>query len=277
MSFRDRVKGQGGGGWLNNVDARIVGYSFTIGETKPRKTGKRKGEPFTPLSFVPEFLQEGAEEPVSQRLLIGDAADFGDVEDPTSIVSEDGLTLFTPDGQAIGSEAGTFINSLLDNGFPEDRLDESAEQINLEPIIGTRVQLIQEVNAEKTRISGKQQGKDGKEYDRKDLKVSTVHELPAAKAAAKAGKSAAKPAGKATKVDENARIAAKAAETLGSILADAPDTTIKQSSLSMKVLKALTNDADREAVRKFLNNTDNLEGIEGVTYSAKKGTVSLDS
>lgn len=180
-----------GGGYLNNVTATVVGYSFLVGEPAEMKKGDRKGEMFTPLSLVPEFQEEGASDVKTQRLLIGEATDYGDVED-------DGLTLLTPEGQAIpaSSEAGIFLASLCDSPeFPEDRFEETDERINLEPMIGTRLVLVQEVNAEKTTRQGKQKGKNGKEYDRKDLKVKEVLSV----AAIKGVKASAKSSGKGAK------------------------------------------------------------------------------
>src|SRR3990167_4916255 len=108
-----------GGGFLSGVDATITGYEYFTGETVQIKRGDRKGEDFTPLHLVPTFRVDGADEDVSQRLLIGDASNFGEV-------SEDGKTLFTPERQSFGrnSEAGIFVESLINpveggDGFPD--------------------------------------------------------------------------------------------------------------------------------------------------------------
>lgn len=267
-----------GGGYLNEVDVTLVGYTFEVGEPSKIKKGDRKGEDFTPLSLVPQFEVDGddasKDEPKTQRLLIGDAEAFGEV-------SEDGLTLATPDGQGISSksEAGLFIASLCANGFPETRFSDDDSEINFEPMIGTRMRLVQQTNVEKTKRQGKQKGKDGKEYDRRDLLVATVHELPGEKKAA--GKTGAKPgassksAAKGKKADD-VDIAELAGETLRDILSEAKDNTIAKSKLSMAVLKKLTRDENRETVREWLFDDDNLGSVEGVTYNAKKQTITLD-
>lgn len=191
MGARPSSFRKGGGGYLNGVEATLVGYAFLVGEPVEIKKGNRKGEMFTPLSLVPEFKEDGAEDAKSQRLLIGDATNFGEV-------SEDGLTLATPEGQQFpaSSEAGVFLSSLCDSPmFPEDRFEDTNERINLEPMIGTRLKLVQETNEEKTKRQGPQKGKDGKLYDRKDLKVAEVYSVAAGgKAPSKGkGKAAAQP------------------------------------------------------------------------------------
>jgi hypothetical protein len=260
---------RGGGGFLNGVDAVFTGYSFLTGETVKIKNGARKGEDFTPLSLVPTFRVDGADADVSQRLLIGDADNYGPV-------SEDGLTLEMGDG-AIGasSEAGIFIDSLVEGGFPVENFDEDETTLNLEPVIGTRLRLVQEVNADKTKRQGKQKNeKTGKEYDRRDLKVATVHEVGAGPAkAAKGGKPA-----KGAKAPKAADVSELAAATLTDILA-ANDGSIATAKLKMKVFAAFgakhPQRDQRDAVIAYLTDTDNFAALDGISYDAKKGTLSI--
>lgn len=268
-----------GGGYLNEVDATIVGYTWLVGEESEIKKGSRKGESFTPLSLVPEFQVDGEDETKTQRLLLGDASAYGEVTD-------DDQVLQTPDGQGIGarSEVGIFIQSLVDGGFPEELFSDDPESIDYRPMIGTRVRLVQEVNQEKTKRQGQQKGKDGKLYDRKDLKVATVHALPEAKPAK--GAKGAKPAAAASKVapakgkgkqaEPEVDVAELAGETIREILGEQKDNTIAVSKVSMAVLKKLNKDPNRDDVREWLIDSDNYENIEGVTYNAKKGTLTLD-
>lgn len=256
-----------GGGYLNEVDATIVGYQWLVGDTVAIKSGQRKGEDFTPLSLVPEFLVDGEDEPKTQRLLLGDASGYGDV-------SEDGFVLATPDGQGIGakSEVGVFLASLVAGGFPEDLFADDPDEIDLQPMIGTRVRLIQEVNPNKKKQVNK---KTKKEYDGRDLKVATVHALPSEAPAAGKGKgSKAAPAGKG-KAAKGPSIGELAAEALKGILADQPKQTLPKSKVSMAVLRAVKGD-NKDAIREFLLDDDNLGSIEGVTYNEKKGTLTLD-
>lgn len=258
-----------GGGYLNGVDVTITGYEFLIGDEAIIKKGDRKGEIFTPLSLVPSFRADGAEEDQSQRLLIGDADNFGGV-------SKDGLTLDLGEGRITGScEAAVFIDSLCAGGFPPENFDEDETTLNLEPMIGTRVHLVQDVNADKTKRQGKQKGKDGKEYDRRDLKVKTVIDLPTAKgkpngAAKTPAKKAA--AGKTAQVD----LAALASDTLREILADADNNSIKIAKLKMAVIAKLgVKHPQREGVTVQLADPAFLVDVEGVNYDVKTASVSL--
>ncbi len=259
-----------GGGFLNNVDAVITGYQFEVGDTVQIKKGDRKGEDFTPLSLVPSFRVDGADEDVSIRLLIGDAARFG-------AVSDDGLTLDTPEGQSFGanSEAGIFIASLCENGFPEDRLSDDDTTINFEPIVGTRVRVVNEVNAEKTKRQGKQVNKTTKkEYDRRDLKIAEVYEVADVKPAAKAktpakttAKAPTKGNGKVSAASVKDTVEELATQTLLAILKSSGGS-LPKAKLSAKVLNKLLKDPNRDAARNWLFDDANLSGIAGIAYDA---------
>jgi hypothetical protein len=261
-----------GGGYLNGVDVTLVGYTFLVGDAAEIKKGNRKGEMFTPLSLVPEFQEDGASETKTQRLLIGDATNFGDV-------SEDGLTLDTPDGQVFGasSEAGIFLASLCDSPvFPEDRFEDTNERINLEPMIGTRMRLVQEVNAEKTKRQGQQTGKDGKMYDRKDLKVGEVYSVAATGKAAKGKPVAGK---KAAVVEFDAQ---DAADTVLPVIVEKAGGTLQKRQLSAKFQVTVTSKhplyENRDAIRDLILSDDYLNeaserGI--IEYDAKKQVLSV--
>lgn len=272
----------GGGGYLNGVDATLVGYTFLVGETTQIKKGERKGEDFTPLSLVPQFAVDGddesKDEPKTQRLLIGDAETIGSVEDDDQVLNLN-------EGQKIGknTEAGIFLGSLCSGGFPAARFGEDPSVVDLRPAIGVRVRLVQEVNVEKTKRQGKQKGTNGKEYDRRDLKVQTVHEVPSEGKSGKAAKPASSnkngSAGKNKKKDEDdVDIPELAGKTLRAILCavKGDDKEIAKSKLSMAVLKKLTNDDNREAVREWLFEDDNLAEVKGISYNKKKQIISLD-
>lgn len=294
-----------GGGFLNNVDGVITGYTFTDefnGEPfRPGKDPKTKKDKFHSLNTLLAVRVDGADEDVTTTLFTGGWDDFN--------VSEDGLTIWDSQYEteeeaiAAGTEArqigantalAKFINSLvkpvddLDNGFPEDKLPE--DSINFEPIIGTRVRFVQRDNAEDTKKLGKRKGANGKEYSRQDLLVSTVYSLPGAEQEAAPATKAAK-GGKVVKGTKPAvavKVAAKAKgnghvdipelsqTTLQAILAESGGTTTK-TKLGMKVLqKLMKRPDDREEVRNWLFDDKNLSGIEGVTYNKAKGTITLD-
>jgi len=258
-----------GGGFLNNVDATISAFDFEVGDTVAIKKGERKGEDFTPLYLVPSFVQDSGGDAVSQRLLVGDAAQFGPV-------SDDGKTLDLG-GSKISAycDAWKFIESLITpldggDGFPDERFDEDETTWNLVPAEGTRVHLVQEVNPEKTKRQGKQKGKDGKEYDRKDLKVKSVLSVPEVVAKKIGVKPIAKgKPGKAAKA-EVVTVAEVAESTLRDILAAQKDNTIPKARLKMKVFAAFTaahpNKGMRDEVIKYLQDDDNL-GFDGIEVS----------
>lgn len=268
------------GGFLNNVDG-VIDITFLVGETSEIKRGERKGEPFTPLSLVLGFLQDGADEKITKRLMIGAAEKFGDPSED-EIVSEDGARLNTPDGQRIpaSSEAGMFIASLLEAGFDVERLPEDDDYLDFSAANGTRVRLVSQTNEERTKRQGKDKNpKTGKEYDRKDILVATIHEMPEvedAPAPAKSGKgkTVASVAGKKTKAPS---IADKGAAALKSVL-EANDGSLSKNKAKAKVLTALGKDEQRDEVLAWLFKDENLEGIDGVSYDRKDkaGMISLD-
>lgn len=271
-----------GGGFLNNVDGVISDYQFTDEfNGKPFVPGrdpKTKKERFHSLYCVLSVRLEGADKDETTTLFVGGAEDF--------VVSEDGHTL-TPaeEGRELGASTSfaKFITSLVQAGFPETLLPE--DDINYEAIVGTRVRFVQRKNEEDTKKLGKRKdAKTGKEYDRVDLVIDQVYDLPGAtsapaatkgKAPAKAApKTAAKgkpaPAPAAEEVD----IEQLTKDTLVSILADAGGS-IAKSKISMKVLTKLMQDPNREDVRKLVFTDDFLALEDGWTYNKAKQLVTI--
>ncbi len=172
-------------------------------------------------------------------------------------------------------EAAIFINSLCNpangDGFPEDRFSESDEEINYMPIIGTRVRLVRPKVEERTGKENKQVVvKDGKTntYDRRELMVSQVYEVPSAKTKGANGnghaaKTGAAKGGKGTGVDD------LAAQTILAILAKEKSGRIEKSKLSMRVLTSLTSNPQREPVRKLVNSDDFLGRELGWNYDSE--------
>lgn len=283
-----------GGGFLNGVDGTWVDYQFTDefnGEPfRPGKDPKTKKEKFHALYAVITVQVDGADEPVTTTLFVGGADDF--------TVSEDGHTIWDAqyeteeDAIAAGDEArqlgaGTswakLINSLVEAGFPETALPE--ESINFEAVLGGRYRWVQKRNEEDTKRLGKRKAKNGKEYDRQDLLIETVYDLPgqeAAPAAKAAAKSTAKaPAAKGGKTTAKAAPKESDLETLTEttlldILKSAKDNTIAKNKLSMQVLQKLMKDARREDVRKLIFTDDFLGRENGWSYDQAKGTVTLN-
>jgi hypothetical protein len=268
------------GGFLNQVDATIVGYRFTDEfNGEPFKPGKKPGtkeDRFHCLYLVPHVLIDGAEEAVTTTLFAGGWEDWD--------VSEDGHTL-TPaeDGRQLGAgtAASIFIQSIEEQGHPVENADYPEGVYNYEPMIGMRVRLVQRNNEEATSRLGKRQDKKtGKLYSRQDLVVETVYsagEAPRAASAAKtapkaakAVKAAGRPNGKvagapAVEADE---VKALAAGTLIDILKE--NSPILKTKLSMAILRALPKHDLREPVRKWVFVDDNLAEL------AEEGVISFD-
>ena len=270
------------GGFLNGVDGRITGYQFTDEFNgvafKPSRDPKTKKEKFHSLYFIPSVRVDGATEDVTTTLFVGGADDFE--------VSEDGHTL-TPveDGRELGGGTGfsKFVESWEAAAGQGSQSDETPEgQYNFTPLIGSRVRLIQRVDDESTKKLGKRKDKKtGREYSRTDLVVETVYELtqPAEKAVKSAPKAASAPVSKSNKTTngsgktpkvETVDIKDLASETLVSILADTDSGTINKIKLSMAILKKITKHLQREDVRKYLANDDNLDEL------ASEGLIAYD-
>ena len=244
-----------------NGDVTITGYSFLVGNSVEIKKGVRKGELFTPLSFVPTFRVDGADEDVSKRLLISDADVYGDV-------SEDGLTLSDPGEKGLRGEAALFISSLCANGFDESEFDEALDTINLEPIVGRRVRLEQVVNERKTADNGKEiwTGKDGKKHetDRKDLLVAEVYPGEAVKAVGQTSKVKAATKGKVGRPAKTPSVAEEAGKALVAVLSS-KGGSIPNAKLRMALLTALTGKTEnRDTIITYLQNVDNVNAVEGV-------------
>lgn len=301
-----------GGGFLNGVDALITGYQFTdefngepfkAGKIKD-KSGKTIDKPHS-LNCLLSVRVDGADEDTTTNLKV--AGKFAEWQ-----VSDDGLTIVPVDengdpveGRQLSANAGfsKFLATLVKptdggEGFPEERLPE--EDFNFEAIIGTRVRFIQQTDVARTKEFGKRKGKDGKEYDRQDLVVETVYELPQAegkangkvakpatgKAAAKAAPAVKGKAAKAAPAAEEVDIPQLSAETLVAIL-QKKGGKIEKSKLSMAILTQLMKHDSREDVREWLFDDDNLKSLAdgdnvtvdeeefGFTFNKAKGLISL--
>lgn len=271
---------------MDGVDLVIRDYQFTDefnGEAY--KAGKIKGADGKPmekphtLNVLLTVRVEGADEDTTTTLKA--ANNFDEWE-----VSDDGYTI-TPvtEGQELsaGTSFAKFITSLCEvEPKAEALLPEDA--INYQGIIGTRLRTVQRTDAERTKKFGqKVDKKTGKGYDRKDLVVDQVYELPGSKPAPAKGKGGkANPPSKtgkgklapATEPDSD-DLDTLAKETLLEIVADAGGS-IAKSKLSMKVLTKLMKHAQREDVRKLIFTDDFLSQADGWEYNKAKQTVSIE-
>lgn len=270
-----------GGGFLKGVDGVITGYQFTDefnGQAfVPGNKPGTKEPKFHSLYMLITAKVDGADEEVNSTLFAGGFDDFE--------VSEDGLTLTMADGGpcALGGNTGVakFIASLCDGGFPESNFSDDEESVNFEPMIGTRVRFDQRTDKETTAKKGQRKDKKtGKMYDRQDLVVDTVYDLPGAVAktngkAATPAKGAVKPVnGKSAKpavIDLKELAGAALVEIL-----EAAGGKITKQKLSMKTLTTpmLKGNDRRDDVREWLFDDDNLAELveDGVIAKFMKKT-----
>ncbi|MES2201240.1 MAG: hypothetical protein V4498_03215, partial [candidate division FCPU426 bacterium] len=119
----------------------------------------------------------------------------------------------------------------------------------------------------------------GKEYDRNDLVIDQVYDLPGTKPAAAASKGGkANPPSKSSKKTAPAVVEVDveqlAKDTLVAILADAGGSLAK-SKISMKVLTKLMSDPNRENVRNLVFTDEFLALEDGWSYNKAKATVTI--
>jgi hypothetical protein len=265
-----------GGGFLNGVDGVITGYRFTdefngVAFVPGKKAGS-KDEKFHTLFCEVSVRVDGATEDVNQHLFVGGYDDYE--------ISEDGLTLTDPSGGEcnIGEKTGAaiFFKSVVDGGFPEDRLSDDPNTVNFEPIIGSRVKFVQRKDEESTRKLGKRlDKKTGKSYDRTNLVVDTVYETPdaAPKAAAKAAPAKGKAAAPAV-IDIDSIAGQAVVEIVTRLGKPTEIKAFTMESLKSSVLKTAEAKPHVTAIRKrimeaeFLTSLAEAEGVEyeGVAY-----------
>lgn len=276
------------GGFLNGVDCTIMDYQFTDsfnGEAfKPGRDPKTKKEKFHSLYFVPEFRADGADENVNTTLFVGGADDFE--------ISEDGHTLTPVDGEkniSANVSFAKFISSMCKAGFPETLLPE--DELDFSAIIGTRLRTVQVTNVEDTKKLGKRKGKDGREYDRQDLLVDMVYDLPSTKSLV-ATKATGKPAPKTVTKVVNGRPNGKAVEEPIDIkelsiqaineMVTRNKKPMAKAKFSMATLTTplLKGNPAREDVRQYIFDDDNLQELadEGVIqFSRDEQMVGTDA
>jgi hypothetical protein len=249
------------GGFLQNVDVLVNDINWVVGDTSQIKKGKNKGKDFTPLSVVGEFTPEGATEPTTQRLLVGNA------ENMTFDISDDGKDIeFAEGGVFANCEAGIFLNSCE---MPEegdlkitDFGDEDNKRlVSLRALPGVRMRLVRPINTERPE----QVGKDGKSYPARDLKCAEVYSVGEAveQTEAAAGDMA---------IDDQAKVALLRylEKATGHVL------PISQLKTLVSTDAAFAKSAEtRKAVIGMLSDAKFLKNIDEIEYDGKRGTVTL--
>lgn len=275
MGLRDAVK-QGGGFW-NNVDGVLKAVRFT---TVPPGADAEPGEW---MYMVPEIHIDGAEKATTQHLFMGAAERYEIAEDGAEEISGANGANFTV---GANTPAGRFITSLLEAN-PEFDVEAAlpdvttGEALTFAPVYGMRLRLKQEVDVEGTKKNGKRKvtvNGQKKEYDRTNTIVATVYSLGGGKSSSKGtGKPAAAAAGKKAAPKQDNALRDKADEAVKDLCEAAvdkkknPSGAIPTTKLSVGVLKILSGDKDKEAVRKLVQTEDYL------TDAAERGVIAFDS
>jgi hypothetical protein len=278
---------KGGGGFLNQVDGVIAGFTFT---TEPEFGGNASGGApkgdGTPLWVALTAQVDGAEKPETTHLFAGyNADDF--------VISEDGSSL-TPavDGASLwgGTAFAQFYESAVTNGLTDVEPTEDGT-MNFGGLIGARVRFVQvkdegamkraaknfRTSKGKVNEQGQKKGKDGKFYDIRTLQVEKVYSEGNAVGPQSAKKTTAKPAAKPAPAGKKPVAKSAPAEdvtdaatiALTEILAKNADG-LPKTKLNLAVTRHLVAHPQREAIRTFLADDANLDTL------AEAGVITYD-
>jgi len=226
-----------GGGLIDDVDAIFKSCSFEMFDYN--------GKVIPPVPSLRADLEVDGEE-VTQYWSMGSAQDWMPSDDGMQLIAVGKVT-----GIRASSNGGIFLKSLIDAGFPVDKIGSDISAIN-----GMQAHLIR-VPAPKRAGLKKTPRADGREYDDTILTVSEILALPGEKKNP-AGKPKATPKGKpaaaakaaATEEDGGGEVEGKALEAVMAILAEAG--SIAKKDLPAKIFQTMKADPDRNAVVKLV-------------------------
>lgn len=248
------------GGFLNGKTVTLTGYAFQ------RKTFENAEGSFTPQNIEFRFRIDGADEDVKTWLQMGKAEAWGNQ-------SPDGQRLFTPNGQSLSanSQLGILLGSFIPAGAPADAFlaDDSPDYLSLEQFVARRPRFILEtpVNEEKTEKFGKQKGRGknaGKEFDRRDLRVSKFFGYTAA-----AGQASGQTSGGSQKAvgalnSSGSGVNREAALKVVQAVVKAVGGSLPKGKLPTKVTAQVgTKDPNLEGLRKLITSVAFLESLDG--------------
>jgi hypothetical protein len=246
MGFRGAVKS--GGGFLNGVDGKIVGYSFTAKGPGSDSNGEW-------VFFVPQIHTDGAEKAITQHLFFGGADRY--------TISKDGQTVENADGGNVTIGANTptalFLTSMLDNGLDEAELPdlEGGEPLNLAGIVGYRARFAQQVDEKATSKLGKRKYKDAQGNEREANRTNTVVSAVYGKEGGASGKAATKPTlAKGSKA--TATVVRDKADAAMLKLIAAKGGTLRVAQISSGIIQQLIGDTDKDAVRALAKSDEYL-------------------
>lgn len=253
------------GGILDDVDVIIVSASVTSEPPDGYTSDK-------PMCFLKlELKEEGAEKPTDQHFSAGDLKRI--------MPSEDGVHFDLAPGVAglnQGTNAAMLLRSLLEHGFPADKL--AAGDVSV--LVGTRCHVNRIPQPKRSGLALKEG-----ERERTVLVVTSISKLPwdkagktAVKTAAAPGKAAMSPKaapGKAAPAaipESEVDVDELAVTTLVAIL-EANGGKVKKSMIAMKSLKVMEKtDPNRAAVMEKLADEEFLAS-EGLGWEFDGETV----
>lgn len=244
-----------GGGLIDDVDVTLTGCSFEQFDYN----GKASPVPALKLEI------EAADISVTQYYSMGALKDWMPSEDGNQLLSVGSATSIR-----MSSNGGILLKSLVDAGFPADKLGD-----DISVLVGLQAHMIQVPEPGRSMKKTKEQEEKEAKYGPKTiLVVSAVNKLPWEKATPAGGKKTAtkakpKPKKAAPKktapkkeepaddgVAEASDVEAKATEVIMEILAESGTVTKKE--LPAKIFKMRADDPDKNEMIKTVFNDDFL-------------------
>lgn len=229
-----------GGGLIDDIDITVAEARFDLFDYNGKVV------PGVPSLRVE--MESEDDEKATQYYSMGKSDDWIPSDDGTQILATGSATSIR-----MTSNGGIFLKSLVDAGFPADKLGDDISILD-----GLKCHVIR-VPAPK-RAGLKRETK--KDFEDTILIVSEIRTLPwekskpkgaaKGKAAAKKGKASSKAVSKKDEGDASE----KAAEVIMGILAE--DGTVTKKELPGKLFKALKDDPDRNAIVKIAFDDDFL-------------------
>ena len=256
LLFAPSEMGVGGGLW-GDLDATITGASFIMSNY-----GGAAAQP------VPTFelkVVDAHGQEYEQLLSVG-RGKYAPSKDGTKLIPlEDGVKLNS------GSNFALFITSMVNGGFPEDKL--RVDDISI--LIGTKAHFERTAAPERKGIK-KAPRADGKVYEDTILIVTRVLVLPwdakGKKGTAKAPGKTAAPAAKGKAVVAGSDDVTEEAQ--GAVIqALAMESDVTMQKLASNVFKVASASPNKAAIVKMIYAPGFLDSIEGVTV--ENGIVSM--
>ena len=239
-----------GGGLLDNVDVTWKKVRFEMFDYG----GKVQA---TPCLKVDMELEDGSE--VEQYFSAGSAADWNPSKDGTKLVA-----VGNAKGINENSNMAILVNSLIEAGFPEDKLDDDCTVFE-----GMNTHVIRVKAPERKGLSNTNTRSDGRTFDRMNLVVDTINKFPWDKKTTKAAGGSG--GGTAKKEEAGDDVEERATEVVREVLGEATGPMDKKT-LSTKVFNAMKGDPLRNKVSQLAFNEDFLSNGPW-TYNGKTITL----